>query len=199
MILLTEEAQVRKNAITNMERGRDNYIAGCQHEVKDAPHVERMSNIPARIGTPLFPAELEKRLLKVNPHLGFEIIENNPTHKRIFITDQRGKVPICVYENSLMPERSVAKVKVLEVPDPSFSMIDRKDMPDLVKNPNALRPGWRRVAVPWGEQTRGWRTVLVRLIQIGLISTESAEKEFGSDETPEWRQGTGKGDYTTPF
>lgn len=199
MIIYDEAGLARKNAITNMERSIENRIAGCEQEVKDAPHVSRMANIPARVGTPLFPADLETRLLKLNPHLGFEVIEGNPTHKRIFIVDQRGKVPVCVYENSLMPERSVAKVKILEVPDPRFGVIDRKDMPNLEKDPDALRPGWRRVAVPWGEKTRGWRTVLVRLIQAGLISVAGAENEFGSDETPEWRQHTGKGDYTTPF
>lgn len=199
MIIYDEQTLARKQAITNMERSRDNYIHNCEFEVRDAPHVERMANIPARVGTPLFPSQLEGRLQKLNPNLQFEVIEGNATHKRIFVCDQRGKTSICVYENSLMPERSVAKVRVLEVPDPHFKVIDRKDMPDLTKDPKALRPGWRRIAVPWGEQTRGWRTVLVRLIQAGLITVAAAENEFGSDETPEWRQSTGKGEYTTPF
>ena len=196
MIINDTERLEKVAARTVRETGQEKYLLSCNREVKDHVHVSRIANITQRMGIPLWPKELETRLKRLNTSLMFEVIEENPTHKRMSIVDQRGKHSVCVYENSLMPERSIPKVREMEVPDPNFTHIDRKDMP---KDPEALRPGWRKVLVPWGEKKRGWRTVLVRLIQAGAISVTQAETEFGADDTPEWSQHTGKGAFTTPF
>jgi hypothetical protein len=196
MIIYDEEGLAKKQAITRMEEGREHYLLSCENEVKDRVHVARIGNIGQRLGRQMFPAELERRLKKLNANLFFEVIAENPTHKRASLLIPNGRKVLVVYENSLMPERSIPKLRTMEVPDPTFTHLDRKDMPT---DPDALRPGWRRVQIPWGEAKRGWRTVLVRLIQQGAITVTQAETEFGSDETPEWRQHTGKGEFTTPF
>ena len=196
MIIYDEAGLAKKKATTRMEEGKEMYLQSCEGEVKDRVHVPRIGNIGQRLGRQMFPKELEKRLQNLNPNLYFEVIPENPTHKRASILVPDGKKHLVVYENSLMPERSIPKIRTMEVPDPTFTHLDRKDMP---KDPGALRPGWRRVQIPWGESKRGWRTVLVRLIQAGAITVTQAETEFGSDETPEWRQHTGKGEFTTPF
>jgi hypothetical protein len=196
VIILDEQAQAKKAEITRMEQGQEMFMLSCENEVKDHIHVDRIKNAEERMGRPMWPSEFEQRLKRLNANLFFEVIEGNPSKKRLSVVDQRGKHFVAVYENSLMPERSIPRLRVMEVPEPNVTHIDRKD---LSSDPEALRPGWRKITVPWGEKTRGWRTVLVRLIGNGLITVAQAENEFGSDETPEWRQHTGKGEYTTPF
>jgi hypothetical protein len=198
MIINDTEALVRKAQLAGQEAAQEKFMLSCEREVKDHVHVSRIQNAEERLGRPLLPDEFERRLARLNPNLFFEVIPENPSHKRLSILDTRGKHFVCVYPNSLIPERSIARLKVIECPDPNVtgSEITRKD---FSSDPNALRPGWRRVTVPWGEAKRGWRTVLVRLIQAGLITPTQAEQEFGSDETPEWRQYTGKGEFTSPF
>ena len=195
MIVNDTERQQKTAIWTARENAKENYLQSCNKEVKDHVHTARLAD-PGRLGRPLFPEELETRLKRLNANLHFEVIAENPTHKRLSVIDQRGRHIVAVYENSLMPERSLPRLRTMEVPDPTFTHIDRKDMP---KDPAALRPGWRTITIPWGEAKRGWRTVLVRLVGAGLITVTQAEAEFGSDETPEWRQYTGKGDFTTPF
>ncbi len=196
MIINDTETVIRKEIQTNRERDAERFLLGCEKEVKDAIHVQRINNAEERMGRPMWPRELETRLQKMNPNFVFEVIDNNPTHKRLSVVDQRGKHFVAVYENSLMPERSIPRIRTMEVPDPMFTHVDRKD---FSSDPEALKPGWRRVQIPWGESKRGWRTVLVRLIQAGLLSAEETEREFGADQTPEWHQYTGKGEFTSPF
>ena len=196
MIIYDTDAQIRKQEITRLEQGKEMFMLSCQNEVKDHIHVDRIKNAEERMGRPMWPKELEARLTRLNSNLLFEVIAENPSKKRLSVVDQRGKHFIAVYENCLMPERSIPKLREMEVPEPNLTHIDRKD---FSSDPEAIRPGWRKIQIPWGEKTRGWRTVLVRLIQDGLITVAQAELEFGSDETPEWRQHTGKGEFTTPF
>ena len=197
MIINDTERQSKVAVFSKYEKNQENFLQVSQHEVKDSIHVARISD-PGRLGTPLWPKQFEDRLTRLNANLVFEVIDLNPTHKRLSVVDQRGKHAVVVYENSLMPERSIPKLRELEVPDTGWDHSKTKRT-DFAKDTAALRPGWRKVTVPWGEAKRGWRTVLVRLIQAGLITTTQAETEFGSDETPEWRQYTGKGEFTSPF
>lgn len=193
MIVNDEAAIGRKALATQREEAQEKFLLGCAREVKDHIHVDRMVNAQERLGRPLFPAEFERRLLKLNPNLYFEVIDENPSHKRLSVLDARGKHFVAVYPNALLPERSILKFKEIDAPDPNFTGagVSRSDLPT---DPDAVKPGWRRILIPWGEHRRGWRTVLVRLIQAGLITTNQAEVEFGSDETPEWRHHTGKGE-----
>ncbi len=198
MIINDTEAIARKAVLARRDATQERFMLSCNNEVKDHVHVARIKNPEERLGRPLMPAALEERLTRLNPNLFYEVIPENPSHKRLSVIDARGKHFVCVYPNSLIPERSIARLRTMEVPDPTItgSEITRKD---FSSDPEALKPGWRRITVPWGEAKRGWRTVLVRLIQAGLITATQAEQEFGSDETPEWRQYTGKGEFTSPF
>lgn len=196
MLVLDEQGQQFHAEMAALENQREKYLLSCEREVKDRIHTPRISNAEERLGKPLMPAEFERRLSKLNSNLFFEVIPENTTHKRLSVLDQRGKHFVCVYPNSLIPERSIAKLREMEVPDPTFTHLDRKDMPS---DPTAMKPGWRKVVIPWGEAKRGWRTVLVRLIQTGLITPLQAEEEFGADQTPEWAQYTGRTGFTTPF
>lgn len=67
------------------------------------------------------------------------------------------------------------------------------------RDEHAARPGWIRIVEPVGELTRGWRTCVLKCVALGLITTRQAEDEFLADNTPEWKQHTGKGRMTRPW
>lgn len=67
------------------------------------------------------------------------------------------------------------------------------------KDENAGRVGWLREVVPTGESVRGYRTCALMSVAAGVITTTQAETAFGSDNTPEWKQHTGKGPLTRPW
>ncbi len=198
MIINDTETSARKSLIIQREAAQDNFMRSCANEVKDHVHVPRIQNAEERIGRPMLPETFEAALKKMNSNLVFEVIPENTSHRRVSVVDARGKTPICCYPNSILPERSIPRLIVKEVPHPTFTGagVHRSD---FSKDPEALKPGWRRILLPWGEKRRGWRTVLVRLIQAGLISVAQAEAAFGADQTPEWHQYTGKGEFTSPF
>jgi len=197
VIINDTETIEKKASWAAQEAQKENYLNLSTAEVKDHVHTARLSD-PSRLGNPMWPSQLEERLKRLNANLLFEVIAENPSHKRLSVVDQRGRHIVAVYENSLMPERSIPRLREMEVPDPGWNHGKTRRL-DFSQDEKALRPGWRKISIPWGESKRGWRTVLVRLIQAGVITVTQAETEFGSDETPEWRQHTGKGEFTTPF
>lgn len=197
MIVNDTERQIKVGAGDARAEQLDNFLHLSQQEVRDHIHVARIQD-QSKFGRPMWPKEFEDRLSRLNASFIFEVIDQNPTKKRLSIEKLTGKKFIAVYENTLMPERSIPKLREMEVPDPNWDHSKTSRL-DISPDEKALKPGWRRLTIPWGEYKRGWRTVLVRLIQEGHITVTQAETEFGSDDTPEWRQHTGKGAYTTPF
>jgi hypothetical protein len=176
------------------------------------------TNAPARFGRAMSASELENKLAKLNPKLRFLYpdLSLNPSKKVLAIEHPDGSLEkLFPYESGIMPERSIMSRKVLDVPDSrligktstgAMFHIDRRDLPphEITRtgvefDPSVPLPGFRRVSVPWREEVRGWRTVLLRLIAMRLISPEGAERVFGSDNTPEWKGSTGKGRKERPW
>lgn len=165
-----------------------------------------------QMGRPLTPAQLEEKLRKIVAGLVFVHHPHNKTKKALFLQAPEGLEFICAYENDLMPEHSLMRTLVHEYPDPALftgqRTIERNELPDYEKvedkespvgysykfDPDAPRPGMVYVEKGFGEEKRGWRTVLLRLVQRGLLSVEAAEREFGADDRPEWAKNTGKQD-----
>lgn len=58
------------------------------------------------------------------------------------------------------------------------------------------RPGFRKTLQSWSEAVRGWRAVLVRPVQQGLITLDQAEKAIrllgGTEDRPSWSTQMGK-------
>jgi hypothetical protein len=52
---------------------------------------------------------------------------------------------------------------------------------------------WVEVEIPWVHQKRGWREVLLMLINKRLISVTDAERVFGVGQRASWKILTGKG------
>jgi hypothetical protein len=128
-----------------------------------------VSNLEQQLGTPISSAELERRLRLMNPRLIFEVSIRFPDRIGIYIEEAPSsfmpvdavltKRMVVAYGIGMMPERSVRHVKISQVPDPVF------------------RGHWRDVEEFAGE-TRGWRTVLYRLLEAGLIERYHIEKYF---------------------
>src|SRR5690348_678265 len=62
-------------------------------------------NIDYQLGRSMLPAELEKKLLLLNPNFRFEHSPNT-TKKRLYYKESF----LCLYENSLMPEHSIMSI-----------------------------------------------------------------------------------------
>jgi hypothetical protein len=59
-------------------------------------------------------------------------------------------------------------------------------------DPN-IKPGWTKRKQRWGEAIRGWRTILVRGVQMRLWTPWQVETEFSVAQSPEWHRYMGKG------
>lgn len=111
-----------------------------------------------------------------------------------------------------LPEFSIITVKYGEEPDYSVRHISHLDMPKMdflgvkqgfrVSDPNALRPGWKRVIRNWGEnaddpRSRGWRKVLMMGVAKGFWKPVDVEKEFGRSDRASWATGMGHRNLVT--
>ena len=141
-----------------------------------------------RIGRPMHHEVLEKKLSALNPNLTFVWNGFNSTKKCIFFGPTH--IP---YEAGVMPERSIMSRKTEEVPigdvyeNRGGFRLERGEIKDPNKN-----PWFRSIQVPWREEVRGWRTVLLRLVGAGAITPTQAETAFSVADNPEWQRGMGK-------
>lgn len=140
----------------------------------------------------------------------------------------RDLVKLFVYPKGSLPERSIWRECDEWVPDPSYvpttgdvnkadwdwvplkghesKFIAEPTHPNAGKHghwqrkaDNAGRAGWKKLKHAWGEKKRGWRTVLVNLVKLGLLTVSQVENEFLSDDTPEWARHTGKKNVFRPW
>lgn len=185
--LRREAEEDRFRAWVNLETINSMYLADERYDP---------TNAPARLGRPMSSSDLESVLSRLNPSLRFIWGGLNTSKKWLARALPDGSLErLFPYEAGIMPERSIMSRKRLEVPDPSvlrpgptgfMGHIERSDVPDGTGAPDGPAPGFRYVDVPWREEVRGWRTVVLRLIVLGLISPADAERAFGHDQTPEW-------------
>jgi hypothetical protein len=139
-------------------------------------------------------------------HLKFIDVPNRP-FRAVYAKD--GKYISAYGKVDDLPEFSVITVKYGEEPDFSIRHISHLDMPKMeflgvregfrVSDPNALRPGWRKVLRNWGEdandpRSRGWRAVLMRGVHMGVWSPANVEAKFGRSNRASWATGMGHRD-----
>lgn len=159
------QTQFQRDAFQEQKQRDDTYTA---------PDGSRIRNVTeAGVGRPLFGCEVQRRLLLLNPALIFE----DSTHPgriciKHWITDPvlgRTTQYVCAMERGMMPEYSILNFVEEEyfdactqaTPEGTGAIKTRIKIDE--KNP----------------ETRGWRTVLVRLIKERLITREGAERMFG--------------------
>lgn len=134
------------------------------------------SNLLAQMGNPLSSQEVERRLKLCNPRLIFERSIRYPNLIGIYINLQERtptgawgtvKKHICGMEAGMMPEFSVLHKKTEKVANP-----------ELIGNTKPTREvDWKTVET-FADETRGWRTVLARLLKARLINQGDIDKHF---------------------
>lgn len=207
MLINDSVVQARSRKLTPQEKHAADVAAWIAEEEKRAVLVEdtmliNPASFDQQVGRPITSAELEMKLGKILPPN--IIFISNP-----FVRDKRAAVrvlpngareTIVPYEAGWMPEHSVFDVKVEWIRDKSITHFTRKDMakssyeitPSGIMWTSDHRPGWKKVIKLWNEKKRGWRTVLIRLVQNNLMTPTQAERLFGSDDRVQWANAMGK-------
>jgi hypothetical protein len=112
-------------------------------------------------GRPLHCSQVMQVLRRVNPALHFE--ESSWGIMGIYhlrnVNGEQVKRFICGMERGMMPEFSIRHRITEKVPDPTV-------------------PGHWLDVPKFEKETRGWRTVLARLLRVGLISLPAIERAF---------------------
>lgn len=138
------------------------------------------SSLLAQMGRPLASEEVQRRLRLCNSRLIFERCIRYPSLTGIYIEKdehtaagawEKRKIHLLGMESGIMPEFEVKHVTMKRVPNPDVVLgggakVDR----DAVK--------WLEVPTVAGL-TRGWRTVLIRLLHLELITRADVEQHFG--------------------
>lgn len=141
----------RANLLAELERDRDTLVPDGRVDV---------TNFAAQLGTPLTSQQVVERLRRCNPKLHFEVSHSDPTKMGVYIlTSHEEKKFICGMEFGYMPEFSVRHTTIRRSPDPD--------------NPG----NWLEREV-FERETRGWRTVLARLIRGRFITPTQAYSHF---------------------
>lgn len=158
--------------------------------------------VSKQLGKKMSPRDFEIKLRKLNPSL-FSIVNPYNSKKRMLYITENGKIRgVCPFENIDMPEHSIVAVKEERYPDPNLALDNEGspiyDRTDANKDPENY--GWMTQLIPWHEAFRGWRTVLIKLVQEGITTPSQVELIFGSSDRTEWAYGMGKRDNkVTPW
>jgi urease gamma subunit len=149
------------------------------------------SDIMAQMGKALSCQDVMDKLKLCNPNLIFELSIADATKMGVYIhipeklatgSWSTRKVHICGMEAGIMPEFSVMHRTTKKVANP-----------DLLGKEVGREVPWMEVPTFYAE-TRGWRTVLIRLLKAGIITRSKVNEHFGwtpSHESEKWAKYTG--------
>jgi len=149
------------------------------------------SNLVAQMGRPLASQEVQRRLKLIYPGLVFEVSPGDVTKTGIYIWKdvknvaggwEKRKTFLCGMESGIMPEFSVIHKTKKRVANPAL----------FGKETPTREVDWLYVDTIAAE-TRGWRTVLVRLLHLGILTRWDVEKHFGwqpSSDSRKWAEQT---------
>ena len=152
------------------------------------------SSLLRQMGRPLNSVEVQRRLHLCNSRLIFERSIRYPSLTGVYIekdertaagTWEKRKTHLFGMESSILPEFSVLHQTTKRVPNPEMirAMGDPKPFP---------REGVKWTEIPTFEgETRGWRTVLIRLLHLQLITRAQVDEQFGwtpSRDSQRWAE-----------
>ena len=200
MLILDTPAQERWNREGGAERTAAARTKALAEEIQSNTISVRHDNgrdtssLLEQMGRPLASGEVQRRLLLCNPRLIFEVCIRYPELTGVYIekdertaagTWEKRKIHLFGMESGYMPEFSVLHQTMKRVPNP-----------EVIKGGGAKV---QRDAVKWIEvptflgETRGWRTVLIRLLHLELITRAQVEEHFGwtpSRDSQRWAEMT---------
>jgi len=203
MLVLDSSAQVRMDAASRAESIAQKRAAALAKEIASNTISVNIddgwdcSSFEQRVGRPLSTDDVAKRLHQCNPNLIIERSIKFPDMTGIYFekdertaagTWEKRKVFLFTMSSgAIMPEMEVAHVTMKKVPNPEVvNATAGKEVPR-----EAVR--WIEIPTVY-DLTRGWRTVLIRLLRAELITRADVEKHFGwtpSQPSRNWSMLTG--------
>ncbi len=193
MLVLDTSAQVNWRAAAKKESSHESRKRELEQEIRsntitvDSDAGRDVTNLLSQMGRPLTCQQVIDRLKLCNPNLVFELSNADRTKMGVYVLRdeklptgswEKRKVFLCGMEAGFMPEFSVMHKAKKDVANP-----------ELIGNKECKREvAWLSVDTFAGE-TRGWRTVLVRLLHQKLISEYEVTKYFGwqpSKDSKKW-------------
>lgn len=197
MLVLDTSGQERWRDSAKRERGEESRRKGLADEIRnhtitvDSDAGRDVSNLLAQMGRPLSSEEVVRRLKLCNSNLVFEVSRADRTKLGVYVMRdvrlptggfERKKVFLFGMESGYMPEFSVLHSGTATLPNP-----------DLLGSEKRTREvDWLRVPT-FVNETRGWRTVLIRLLHQELVTRHEVEKYFGwspSHDSEKWHRQT---------
>lgn len=181
-----QEATKRENSVALRQQALEQEIKSNTITVEDDAGRDT-SDLLAQMGRPLTSVEVQRRLLLCNPQLIFERCIRYPELTGVYIekserspahTWVRVKKHLFGMESGIMPEFSVKHKTKKAVPNKEI----------FGKQAPIRDIDWDYVDTFYAE-TRGWRTVLIRLLHLKLITQYHVQKHFGwepSKESKAW-------------
>lgn len=127
-----------------------------------------VANAEAQAGRSMLRADFVRRLMKLNPDLRY--------HRSFFYPEQGGIYMVGYRRDNLRGTTEYGEWFICGLPDkviPEFSVVLTK--PTII--PSMADPVWEKVNQVDG-MSRGWRSVLLKLLQEGLLSPAQIDKEF---------------------
>lgn len=157
-----------------------------------------ITDLKAQLGRPMTCEQVIEKLQKCNSRLYFERAKVDETKMGVYLTYDYGDDEGVLYIN---PMGILMKVKHLFGMEagimPEFTVIHKTKAKvadqSLFGRKEATREVAWRMTDTYLNQTRGWRTVLVRLLHAGLITRSDVEKHFGwtpSRDSQRWHDQT---------
>lgn len=155
----------------------------------DAGH--DVSNLLVQMGRPMRSIEVQDKLKLINANLVFRRNPRYPELTAIYLRKnmrqltggwKMEEILVCGMESGILPEFSVLHKGKKKVANPEL----------FGKNAPTREIDWAQVDTVVGE-TRGWRTVLLRLLHHEIITRGDVEKHFGwtpSRDSRKWAEQT---------
>ncbi len=177
MLIIDSNKQAQRQLREAVERTREKTAQASREELRAEDVTRNVTNLERQSGHALSANAFMEKLRKLNPDLVLEPHPNRhlPLHADkacLYLVLGGQKVFLMACEGTVMPEWSVMEVQ-------------------------EVRDLWgRKHQVPGREIKRGWRTILIRLLQKGLLTLEAVEREFGSGDRASWKVLTAKGPGT---
>lgn len=170
------DADRRARAEERTLRTQQISLDGMSQTTRDARFAGRggVTDFDAQRGNALSADQFMARLRRVNKDIVLRPHPHQPGIGLLYLVVGDQEIYLFPCESDWMPEWSVLAE-------------------DEARKPvHEVHGHWQKIAVPGREIKRGWRTVLLRLVQSRIVSLDAVEREFGAGDRASYAVLTGK-------